>query len=307
MAWRFRRSFKILPGVKLNVSKRGFGASVGVKGARVGISPGGRTYTSASIPGTGLYAINYAAAGRRRTPASGGEGSTALGCVAVLLLALMTVVFVQWPVFGGFLLAGAAGVYYAYRQTPAQKLKRKLAKAAPLLSTQEYSAALSVLKEAEQIQPGNPSVRYLIAGVLNNTEQFDQAVRYLEPLYRERAADEDVSMLLANGYFRTQRFDDAIPIVQKIPPDSPWHVKAVSILGGCFCEQKKYDLAIEAWKNAPLHKRKFDEDLKEIHYNLAEAYNELGNKKKAKRHLERIAAQDAEYRDVREKLEALEA
>lgn len=34
MGWGFRKSFKIAPGVRLNLSKRDIGASVGVKVAR---------------------------------------------------------------------------------------------------------------------------------------------------------------------------------------------------------------------------------------------------------------------------------
>lgn len=41
MGMRFRKSFKIAPGVKLNLSKRGIGVSAGVKGARVSLIPKG--------------------------------------------------------------------------------------------------------------------------------------------------------------------------------------------------------------------------------------------------------------------------
>ncbi|MET3203147.1 UNVERIFIED_ORG: putative MnhB-related membrane protein [Bacillus proteolyticus] len=53
MGFRFRKSIKIAPGVKLNVSKRGVGVSAGVKGANVSVGPSGSRITT-SIPGTGL-------------------------------------------------------------------------------------------------------------------------------------------------------------------------------------------------------------------------------------------------------------
>src|SRR5690606_34685138 len=58
MSIRFRKSFKVAPGVRLNVSKSGLGMSVGTRGARVGVGPRG-AYTSVGIPGTGIYSINY--------------------------------------------------------------------------------------------------------------------------------------------------------------------------------------------------------------------------------------------------------
>ena len=54
MGFRFRRSFGILPGVRINLSKHGVGISAGVPGARVSLSPTGRVTGTASIPGTGL-------------------------------------------------------------------------------------------------------------------------------------------------------------------------------------------------------------------------------------------------------------
>ncbi len=35
MAWGYRRSRKLAPGVRLNVGKRGLGVSAGIRGARV--------------------------------------------------------------------------------------------------------------------------------------------------------------------------------------------------------------------------------------------------------------------------------
>ena len=55
MGFRFRKSIKVLPGVRLNLSKRGIGTSVGVKGLHVSTGPSGPR-VSASIPGTGIYA-----------------------------------------------------------------------------------------------------------------------------------------------------------------------------------------------------------------------------------------------------------
>lgn len=57
MSLRFRRSIKLIPGVRLNFSKSAIGLSVGVPGARVSINTKGDMYTSAGIPGTGIYNV----------------------------------------------------------------------------------------------------------------------------------------------------------------------------------------------------------------------------------------------------------
>lgn len=53
MGFRFRKSKNIGP-LRLTLSKKGIGASVGVKGFRVTKTASGRTRTTASVPGTGL-------------------------------------------------------------------------------------------------------------------------------------------------------------------------------------------------------------------------------------------------------------
>lgn len=61
MGWNFRKSVKILPGVKLNFSKKGLsGISFGGKGARTTINTKGGVRQTFGIPGTGLsYTTNW--------------------------------------------------------------------------------------------------------------------------------------------------------------------------------------------------------------------------------------------------------
>lgn len=53
MAFRFAKSVKIAPGLKVNFGKRGVSLSAGVKGASVRVGSQG-TYSNVSIPGTGI-------------------------------------------------------------------------------------------------------------------------------------------------------------------------------------------------------------------------------------------------------------
>jgi hypothetical protein len=53
VGWRFQRRKKLLPGVTLNVGKRGPGVSIGPRGARVSAGRRGMT-ASLSLLGTGL-------------------------------------------------------------------------------------------------------------------------------------------------------------------------------------------------------------------------------------------------------------
>lgn len=58
MGLRFRKSFKVAPGVKLNIGKKSAGVSVGGKGFRTSVSSSGRKTTSVGVPGTGLSYVS---------------------------------------------------------------------------------------------------------------------------------------------------------------------------------------------------------------------------------------------------------
>jgi hypothetical protein len=53
MGLRFRRSIRILPGLRLNLGKRGTSVSVGVRGAHLTVGHG-QARETVGLPGTGL-------------------------------------------------------------------------------------------------------------------------------------------------------------------------------------------------------------------------------------------------------------
>ncbi|AMR88394.1 MULTISPECIES: DUF4236 domain-containing protein [Bacillus] len=53
MGFKFRKSIKVAPGVKINVTHKGVGVSAGVKGASISTGPSGSRITT-SLPGTGI-------------------------------------------------------------------------------------------------------------------------------------------------------------------------------------------------------------------------------------------------------------
>ena len=91
MGFRFRRSIKLFPGVKINLSKSGASTSIGAPGATVNLSRRGVRGT-VGIPGTGL---SYSERLNTDTP-----GQTQGGGMGVLLI-----VFVIGLVIGVWLFA----------------------------------------------------------------------------------------------------------------------------------------------------------------------------------------------------------
>lgn len=99
MSFRFRKSVKIAPGVRLNLSKSGVSTSLGTRGATVNIGKKG-VRSTVGIPGTGLSHTMTHGKGRKASapratpapaaPASAPEAQNAAGWKALaIVLALI--------------------------------------------------------------------------------------------------------------------------------------------------------------------------------------------------------------------------
>ena len=79
---RFRRRVRLFPGVCLNLGLHGAGLSVGPRGFHVGMNRRGM-YTSAGIPGTGIYAVHHFRSSPEEHPMVAGDArGVALGILA---------------------------------------------------------------------------------------------------------------------------------------------------------------------------------------------------------------------------------
>lgn len=67
MGFRVRKSFKVMPGVRMTVTPRGVSTSVGTRGARVSVHSSGRVTRTVGIPGTGISHTTTSSAGARRS------------------------------------------------------------------------------------------------------------------------------------------------------------------------------------------------------------------------------------------------
>ena len=58
MGFRFRKSYRIFPGVRINLSKTGIGASLGFKGFRLTKRADGKIQKTFTLPGTGISYVD---------------------------------------------------------------------------------------------------------------------------------------------------------------------------------------------------------------------------------------------------------
>lgn len=96
MGFRFRKSVKILPGVRINFGKKSTSVSLGGRGATVNIGKNG-SRTPLGIPGTGLSWSSYRKHGdRNSSPASGVESGahSAVATIATLIVIVCVGLFI---------------------------------------------------------------------------------------------------------------------------------------------------------------------------------------------------------------------
>lgn len=96
MGFRFKRVIKIMPGVKVNVGKKGMSLSLGRPGASVNINRNG-TRRTLGLPGTGLSHSTYRAhntnAGQRRPKPKRTR--------PIILFSVALVLVILFAIFGG--------------------------------------------------------------------------------------------------------------------------------------------------------------------------------------------------------------
>lgn len=97
MGFRFRKSLRLFPGVRLNLSKSGISTSLGGPGATINIGPKGTRHT-VGLPGSGLSFSSYAPHNKAGDGASEGSGEGAkptkgagCGCLAIVLIAIAAI------------------------------------------------------------------------------------------------------------------------------------------------------------------------------------------------------------------------
>lgn len=306
MGFRFRKSFKIAPGLRLNLSKSGLGVSAGVRGARIGVNSRG-AFSSIGIPGTGIYAVSYAKNERSNQPRTNQTSSQSNASGGKLLIALIAIVFgIAIPPLGLVMLGVAIIYFYKRNKSPKYQAEQRINKAKELFRASKYDEAEVILSEAKSLNPENPDVDYLLGGVFHNQGKYKEATPYLEASHKLDPTHAGTVISLANCYFNLENFNKVIPLIQGMSGGWEGNLKSLQILGLSFASIKKYDLAIDVFKKAPLLKRNLDNDLLEVHYNLGLVYEKSGDKANALKHYKKVYAYNTSYKDVQKKVETLE-
>jgi tetratricopeptide (TPR) repeat protein len=207
------------------------------------------------------------------------------------------------------------------------KLVRSLAE----LYTQkkQFDRALELYEQVKKSDMGNdPSLDQSIAGTV--VRKFDFQLEQLNPFDPEHAAEveklkadklayqvaecqkrvekypTDLAIRYEMGalYFQTGKISEAIGELQKAKGNPYKRLAAMSLLAQCFAKRKMFDLAARTLQDAIKEKTVFDDEKKDLIYNLGAVLESMGKKEEAIEQFKQIYEMDAGYKDVSAKVEA---
>jgi tetratricopeptide (TPR) repeat protein len=323
MGFRMRKSIKLAPGVRLNVSKTGIGASVGGMGVRQSVHSSGRQTTtlgSGIVPG--VYYQSSKGSGRTAQPpppapikpkkpglfAPKGEKELyrAVGSQDVQA---MKRVGEQHPDFRvpSYSLAGL--MMMASEPTEAERLLDEVFATEKDPATDNFVTSYLYTRMELSIAEGvtaelpisRDAVGLALAELKQERNDLAGAIEVVEGL--EPTAYSAVS--LAELYAASGRCDDVIELTEGIKNEDDASALLCVFRGQAFREQGFHDAAHEALKEALRARSRAGPIRHSALAERAQNYLAQGKKSQARKDLERILAEDSSYEGVREQLAEL--
>jgi len=335
MSLRFRRSMKILPGVRLNFSKSAMGLSFGVPGARISVNTRGDVYTSAGIPGTGLYAVERTSLSKGRTrkrSARNQEPETLTEYVPppglfaprrqrALYKALqkgtleaLEELAVKFPDIKYICDAFALPKYLMSGSNDLAGLTLKAAKVwatrAELDRSWIFAHHAKAFEMNVKVAPGvDVPMRFSIQGLghmyielLQLGERFQEALEVAESL----EPDQISALAVCENEVQLRRWKDVLETTEDIENEDDATALLLIFRAIAFREEGKLDASIETLRLARSSRKRHEDILNKALYERSFLYEKQGKKALARKDLEKILATDSDFPGVDQRLKDLE-
>jgi tetratricopeptide (TPR) repeat protein len=224
------------------------------------------------------------------------------------------------------------GEYEARLETEPNNLKLVRSLAELYTQKKRFERALEFYDRIRNSEMGNdPSLERAIADTV--ARRFDYQAEQLDPAasdYAEQSAKiqadklnfqitecqkrvekypTDLAIRFEMGvlYFQGGKFSEAIAEFQKAQGNPHKRSAAMNYLAQCFAKRKMFDLAARTLQNAIKEKPVFDDEKKDLVYNLGCVLESMGKKEEAVEQFKIIYEMDISYRDVAAKVDAFYA
>ncbi len=333
MGYRFWRRVRIAPELTINLSKSGASLSFGPRGAHYTLGPSGKRVTT-GIPGTGLFYTHKAGGAGPYTPSvqpgdkltigffrrlitPDGERALVDGCRELALgegdrafnRLKEALYLADGAYLAGFLALKTGRLNEAADYLQAASLKfNRLGR-----YFQKYgvSAVMSLPITDDVTAHVGPTLRGVLLGlveVCQRRERWQEAMAYLERL-RKLAPDDIVvklslcELLLESKGDNRKLLQRVVRLAGDVKNETPVHTalllyKARALRGLGLAEAAKTGITMAL----RYRKGRSEELMHALRYERAMAYEDLGQKKKARNDLEKLYGMVPRYKDVAARL-----
>jgi tetratricopeptide (TPR) repeat protein len=159
--------------------------------------------------------------------------------------------------------------------------------------------------QIEKLDPASPD--YAQAAAKLNADKLAYQVTECQKRLEKYPTDLAIRFEMGVLYFQTGKVGEAIQDFQKAQGNPHKRIQAMNYLGQCYAKRKMFDLAARALQNAIKEKPVFDDEKKDLVYNLGIVFESMGKKEDAIEQFKQIYEMDIGYRDVGKKVDAFYA
>ncbi len=172
--------------------------------------------------------------------------------------------------------------------------------------TLEQAIAKTIVRRFDyqlgQLDSNHPEHAEQIAAI--QAEKLGYQVSECQKRVEKYPTDLAIRFEMGQLYFQADKITEAIQEFQKAQGNPHKRIAAMTFLAQCFAKRKMMDLAARTLQNAIKEKPAFDEEKKELTYQLGCVFETMGKREDAIEQLKLIYEMDASYKDVSAKVEA---
>jgi tetratricopeptide (TPR) repeat protein len=166
-----------------------------------------------------------------------------------------------------------------------------------------YDEAAKGLKARLQQEPADTPAKRKLAEL--EQRRRDLAVREYKWRLHQHPTERELHLRLGYIHLDAGEANEAIAAFQSASQDARYEAEACKMLGVCFMHKGQHDLAIEQFEKAVKSHPELDEQGKDLRYQEAAAYEQMGNKGQALSIYKKVYSTDINFRDVAQKVETL--
>lgn len=154
----------------------------------------------------------------------------------------------------------------------------------------------------ESLDPADPGQAEEIARIREEMQRYE--LTECKKRADKYPTDLQIRFELGVLYFKSAKYSDAIGELQKAQSNPHRRVASMNYLAQCFAARKMNDMAARKFQEAIKEKLIFDDEKKELIYNLGVVLDALGKKDEAIEQFKQIYEVDIGYKDVGARVDA---